>query len=119
MYFNLIRNIVSIIFYNVFSISEFIALLEAKNYPIWGSQFHPEKNPYEWTRKYDNIPHSKNAVEAASFFANYFVEQTRQNHHKFESREVEEEYLIYNFSPDFTGRQDIDFAMQQAYVFED
>lgn len=93
--------------------------MEAKDYPIWGSQFHPEKNPYEWTRNYDNIPHSKEAIEAASFFANFFVQQTRKNHHKFQDRQMEEEYLIYNYSPAFTGRENVDFSMQQVYLFTD
>jgi gamma-glutamyl hydrolase len=26
----------------------FLAVIEAKNYPIYGSQFHPEKSNYEW-----------------------------------------------------------------------
>ena len=97
--------------------SEFVAGFEAHNYPIWGTQFHPEKNPYEWTRKYQNIPHSKDAIKVASFFADYFVEEARLNWHAFESRQLEEEYLIYNFNPEFTGREPIDFAMQQVYLF--
>ena len=94
-----------------------MAAFEAHNYPIWGTQFHPEKNPYEWTRKYQNIPHSKDAIKVASFFADYFVEEARLNWHAFESRQLEEEYLIYNFNPEFTGREPIDFAMQQVYLF--
>ena len=32
---------------------EFVSLIEAKRgLPIWGSQFHPEKNAFEWTTKY-------------------------------------------------------------------
>ena len=56
-------------------------------------------------------------MEATIFFANYFVEQTRKNFHEFESRELEEQYLIYNFSPEFTGREKIDYVMQQCYLF--
>jgi len=96
---------------------EFIALMEAHEYPIWVSQFHPEKNPYEWTRKYDNIPHSKEAMDASAFFARYFVEHTRKNQRHFESREIEEDHLIYNFSPQYTGKHEIDFLMEQIYVF--
>ena len=53
---------------------EFISLFEAKHYPIWGSQYHPEKNAFEWTRKYPNLPHFKDAVYAAAFHAEFFVE---------------------------------------------
>ena len=94
-----------------------MALIEAHEYPIWGSQFHPEKNPYEWTRKYENIPHSKEAMDASAFFAQYFVGHTRKNNRQFESREMEENNLIYNFPPAYTGKKDIDFLMEQIYVF--
>ena len=68
---------------------EFTALMEGKNYPIWASQFHPEKNPYEWTRHYTEIPHSKHAMISSAYFADFFVEQARQNYRKFESRSLE------------------------------
>ena len=99
-------------------VSEFVAFLEAKNYPIWATQFHPEKNAYEWTKKYDNIPHTKDAISSASEFANFFVEQSRKNLHQFETRDMEEAHLIYNYAPAFTGKKDIDFTMQQSYLFK-
>ena len=67
-------------FWNVLSTNkdwdglEFISLMEAKHYPIWGSQYHPEKNAYEWTRKYPDIPHSKDAIHASAHQAEFFVE---------------------------------------------
>jgi len=96
---------------------EFIAFLEAKNYPIWGTQFHPEKNAYEWTLKYPGIPHSKDAISSANWFAEYFVEKARKNKHKFDSMEMEQANLIYNYSPLYTGKEEIDFVMQQCYMF--
>ena len=94
-----------------------MALLEANDYPFWASQFHPEKNAFEWTQNRNNIPHSKEAIETATFFAQYFVEKTRKNHNNFETRNAEEQYLIYNFSPIYTGRQAIDSTMEQSYIF--
>ena len=94
-----------------------MALIEAHDYPFWASQFHPEKNAYEWTQKWENIPHSKDAINSATFFAEYFVEKTRKNHHQFETREIEESHLIYNFSPFYTGKQAVDFTMEQCYLF--
>jgi gamma-glutamyl hydrolase len=41
-FFNILSNS-----YNV-NKEVFISSVEAKDYPIWGSQFHPEKNPFEW-----------------------------------------------------------------------
>ena len=38
---------------------EFISTLEAKTYPFYATQFHPEKNTFEWAPKYPGIPHTK------------------------------------------------------------
>ena len=53
---------------------EFISLMEAKHYPMWASQYHPEKNAFEWTRKYPDIPHFKDAIRAAAHHAEFFVQ---------------------------------------------
>ena len=96
---------------------EFISLLEAKNYPIWGSQFHPEKLAYEWTLLYPKIPHDLHSIHAGAFFAEFFVEESRKNHHKFIDRKTEEKNLIYNYSPAFTGNMKIDSTFVQSYYF--
>lgn len=96
---------------------EFISLMEAKHYPMWASQYHPEKNAFEWTRKYPDIPHFKDAIRAAAHHAEFFVQEARKNLNTFESREEEEKYLIYGYYPEFTGDMEIDFTMQQSYLF--
>ena len=96
---------------------EFISLLEAKNYPIWGSQFHPEKHAYEWTLQYPKIPHDLSSIHAGAYFAEFFVEETRKNKHKFVDRKTEEKYLIYNYQPTFTGDMKTDLTFVQSYFF--
>ncbi len=54
---------------------EFIATIEAINYPIWGLQFHPEKNVYEWGVNITSVPHWPSAVRAGLYFAEFFVNQ--------------------------------------------
>lgn len=49
----------------------------AKDYPIYGTQWHPEKNAFEWNRPY--IPHSPSAVKAAFFMAEFFVNEGKFN----------------------------------------
>jgi len=98
--------------------TEFVSLFESKKYPIWGSQFHPEKNPFEWAVKYDEIPHQQDALDVAIYFANFFVQQCRRNGHSFDDRADEEEYLIYNFIPTYTGKEtNANYSMQQCYFF--
>ena len=66
-------------FYDINAISKdddgvaFVASMEAKNYPFWGIQFHPEKMIFDW--KYPNIIHSAQNVAVSQYFANFFVNQ--------------------------------------------
>lgn len=52
----------------------FISTIEHRKYPFYGTQFHPEKNLYEWTEKED-IPHGFEASQVAQYFANFFVQE--------------------------------------------
>lgn len=96
---------------------QFISSFEAKNYPFYGVQFHPEKNNFEWTSTYHQIPHSREAVLVSNYFADVFVSQARQSKHAFNSRSEEEAELIYNYAPIFTGAEEIDWVFQHIYVF--
>ena len=46
----------------------------AKKYPIYGTQWHPEKNVFEWTTK-EGINHSEHAVIITQTAANFFVSE--------------------------------------------
>jgi len=96
---------------------EFLSTMEAHDYPIFATQFHPEKNAYEWAPKFTELPHTKEAVNVAQYMAEFFVDVARQSTHKFESRAEEEEYLIYNYQPFYTGSEKYNWGFQQAYVF--
>jgi len=95
---------------------EFVSTIEAYKYPIYGTQWHPEKNPFEWSKvngaPYEAINHSPNAVAVAQFTANFFVQEVRKNNHKFADPKEEEEVLIYNYQPTYTEE---DFV--QTYYF--
>jgi hypothetical protein len=53
---------------------EFVSSFEHKKYPIYGVQFHPEKNAFEW-KKTNNNPHTANAILVQQYFANFFVNE--------------------------------------------
>ena len=38
---------------------EFISTMEAKKYPFYDTQFHPEKFANEWAPKLPSIPHTR------------------------------------------------------------
>jgi len=77
---------------------EFVSTMEHKELPIYGTQWHPEKNPFEWADDdhHNNIPHSSGAVRVAQYFANKFVDKARENEQSFNSIEEENDELIYN-----------------------
>lgn len=105
-------------FYRVLSTNsdgqiEFVSTLEAYDFPIYATQWHPEKNAFEWNRPY--IPHSPRAVETGFFTALFFISEARKSLHSFPSVEEEQKALIYNYYPEYTGALT---AFQQIYFFE-
>lgn len=95
---------------------EFISSMEAYDYPIYGTQWHPEKNPFEWNlHSGKNIPHSMDAVRVSQYIADFIVSEARKSSHSFSSPEEEQKALIYNYQPYYTG--DI-YIMEQCYVFK-
>ncbi|XP_037312335.2 gamma-glutamyl hydrolase-like [Pungitius pungitius] len=104
-------------FYKVLSTNtdgttEFVSTVEAFDYPIYGTQWHPEKNAFEWRQPY--IPHSPAAVRISFYTAQFFVNEARKNFHRFESEEEERKALIYNFSPVHAAPQS---GFEQIYYF--
>lgn len=51
-----------------------IFITTGKKYPIFGTQWHPEKCQFEWTPK-EVIDHSADAVFVGQYMANFFVNQ--------------------------------------------
>eukprot|EP00092_Neocalanus_flemingeri_P026722 GFUD01028972.1.p1 GENE.GFUD01028972.1~~GFUD01028972.1.p1 ORF type:complete len:425 (-),score=119.57 GFUD01028972.1:266-1441(-) len=95
----------------------YLSTIEAKNYPFVGSQFHPEKNIFEWSEREPRIPHSRHAVHVSLYFATHFVNLARQSSHTFPDRDTEEQFLSYRYQPQFVGREDVDWTFEEAYLF--
>ena len=89
-------------FYNVLATSydhdnnTFVAIIEAIDYPIYSTQFHPEKNPFEW-RDSLPIPHTSEAISVSTYLANFFIFEARKNAQTFGTPSQLKPYLIYNF----------------------
>lgn len=92
---------------------EFISTIEGKKYPIYGTQWHPEKLQFEWEPK-EAISHSPDAILVGQYMANFFVKQARQSTHHFPSVEEEEKALIYQYNPLDTSKES---TFQQCYFF--
>ncbi|EFC47222.1 predicted protein, partial [Naegleria gruberi] len=91
----------------------FISLYENKRYPIYASQFHPEKIAFEWC--HEDIDHSFDSLQANMYFSQFFVNEARKSQHKFQNEQSELASLIYNYNPVYTYPVEPDFA--QCYFF--
>jgi len=102
---------------------EFVSLAEGRHLPLYASQFHPEKNAFEFDQTWDSPAvaehlHASDAIQASSWFARFFVDQVRQNSRRFASKAAFFNASIYNYNPIYTDKmfpgQDL---WEQAYVF--
>lgn len=90
---------------------EFVSSMERPG-PIVGIQFHPEKNAYEWQKKH---PSYEDALLATRYFYDWLVTEARKNNHSFADSNEEQDSLIYNYSPSFSGKDGSTFT--QKYIF--
>lgn len=81
---------------------EYISTMEMKNYPFTGTQWHPEKPPFEFGM--EEVPHSLDAIRIGQHITNTFMELARQSSHRPESHEEELAMLIYSTPPIFSAR---------------
>ncbi|KAG9391165.1 Peptidase C26 [Carpediemonas membranifera] len=93
----------------------FVAVFEHKSFPIFATQFHPEKPAFEWGPVYSATSHQMIAVEAGQRLANNLVSYSRTSLNRFESPELLRQLLIYNYNPLFTYLDTYHF--EQTYFF--
>lgn len=67
----------------------FVASMESKQYPFFATQFHPEKAQFSFYPK-TNIDHSTTSLLFNRYFADFFINQCKQNSNHFESFAVEQ-----------------------------
>ncbi|XP_064607881.1 gamma-glutamyl hydrolase-like [Liolophura sinensis] len=91
----------------------FVSSMEGYKYPVWGVQFHPEKNVFIWYEKYKWL-HNEDAVKVTQYFANFFVNQARHNNHSFSSEEAAAAAVIENYSPVYLKSF---YPYESLYVF--
>lgn len=91
----------------------FGSTIEGKRYPVFGTQWHPEKNIFEWTDR-EAIPHTPQAIEVAQYTANFFVEHARNSTHRFAYGELDS-LVIWNYEPVFTEPNGSDFEQEYQW----
>ncbi len=74
----------------------YVASAEARKYPIYAVQFHPEKTSYD-RNSGDSIPQGIDAVRVSHNFANFFVNVARSNDNKMSADDLKFYGLINSF----------------------
>jgi len=94
-------------FFNVLSTNvdrkgrAFVSTIEAKGFPIRGTQWHPERPQFEWNPALA-LNHSANSVFAMQYMAAFFVGESRRNSQSFFSspqrQQLLQRYISYNMT---------------------
>lgn len=100
----------------------FVSFAKAKELPIYGSMFHPEKSASEFQRPCYHINgslpvHSAQAIEAAAQIGQYFVNECRAvRGFSFSEKELDK-YNIHNWQPVNTVHM-AGMPFEQSYFFD-
>jgi len=73
----------------------FVSTIEAWDYPITATQWHPERPAYEWRAV--GADHSADAVAAMQYIANFFVADSRRNIQSFTDPVLFARYSAFSF----------------------
>lgn len=76
-----------------------------------------ERNAFEWN-DVEATPHTKAAIAAMQYLADFLVSEARRNEHAFPTADAERRALIYNFAPQFTGGDPSEIGNMQTYFFQ-
>ena len=94
----------------------FGATIEARDYPVFATQWHPERNQFEWDVPEATL-HTDAAVEAMEWYARFFVRHARLSMRKFPNAQEEERALIYQYAATYTGDTSEHYPDRQTYFF--
>lgn len=98
----------------------YVSSMEHKTLPFSATQWHPEKNAFEWGDKL-HIPHSEGAVEVTHAVGKFFIDGARRNSHGLNGDVLaKDDLLIYNHPLTFTGRHEKREDrpwLDEAYIF--
>jgi len=92
----------------------FISTIEAKKYPIYGTQWHPEIAVFEWVLKSE---HSADSIEVNTWMGRFFINECRKNDNHFIDADAEKKALFYQYVPTYTADEAVPFM--QCYLFDE
>jgi len=104
-------------FYDVLSVNDdrngrtFVSTIEARDYPIYGLQWHPEKATMEWDPTLA-INHSHDSVVANQHMASFFVAQCRNSPRTL----TDQSLLIFEYASNLHYTGDV-CSFEECYMF--
>ncbi|KAL7103751.1 hypothetical protein ACP275_08G198800 [Erythranthe tilingii] len=87
----------------------YVSTVQAREYPVTGVQWHPEKNAYD--QSLSATPRSEDAVKVTKLVANFFVREARMSKNKPSSQKVQAN-LIRNYRQTIRGNPG-----KEVYIF--
>eukprot|EP00898_Chlorokybus_atmophyticus_P000915 jgi/Chlat1/1824/Chrsp138S02143 len=91
----------------------YVSSVEAYDYPFTGTQWHPEKNAFEFGL--EHIPHGVEAVKLTQAIANYIICEAKRNKHAPRNHTELLDLVIYNYPIEFSARKGS--SLWQRYWF--
>ena len=103
----------------------FISMVEAADpaLKVYATQFHPEKNLFEWNPTEVTLAHTADAISVTNKLCLFFGKELRKRHvvRPPEAEREIEKLLIYNYPLKYTGRLKpsggVESGFDEAYVF--
>jgi gamma-glutamyl hydrolase len=74
----------------------FVSTIEARDYPITATQWHPERPQFEFKPNV-GVAHTRDAIEAMQYVAGFFVEDARRNTQSFANATLDTLLSMYAF----------------------
>jgi len=94
----------------------FGSTIEGREFPFYATQWHPERNQFEWGVE-ETLCKTSDAIQSMQYLSDFFVLESRKNFHYCLSSC--QSALIYNFQPTYTGQDTSDNTPdQQVYLFK-
>ena len=94
----------------------FVSTIEAWDYPITATQWHPERPQFEW-REGNGISHMRGTITAMQYVANFFVDDARRNNQNFTDPALLAKYSVYSMQ--LISASDAATSGYQWFVFTD
>uniref|UniRef100_A0A8D8T640 folate gamma-glutamyl hydrolase n=1 Tax=Cacopsylla melanoneura TaxID=428564 RepID=A0A8D8T640_9HEMI len=97
--------------------NKFVSVVQSKQFPFVGTQFHPEKHAFEWNTK-GHFNHSRIAIETSRLFYDWLVDEAKKNKHCYPSQADLYKDVIYNTAPVMTYPYNDETSFEQLYFFD-